>query len=130
MIKKFLALISVSVILLSFCSCNIDNDKSQVTHSYSFTQKSTLIHNHFKEKLPEYNFKNEPVEKYRDGISYTMSVTCKQKDFGKYVNKLKKAGFEQNQVEAQTYFSADTKDGYFVEVTYVGDMLTVFVKKI
>ncbi len=130
MFKKLLVLISVATVLLSFCSCSLGNDKNQQIPSYSFTQKVTLIHNHFKEKLPEYNFKNEPVEKYRDGVSYTLSVTCSLKEFGKYIKKIQKAGFEENVVEAETYFSANTNDGYFVEVTYVGDMLTAFVKKI
>ncbi len=130
MAKKFISIIMLTVIALSFVSCGVNNDKKQTSPSYSFTQKATLIHNHFKEKLPEYRFKNEPVEKYRDGVSYTLSVTCTLKEFGKYIKKIQKAGFEKNVVEAETYFSANTADGYFAEATYVGDMLTVSVKKI
>ena len=59
-----------------------------------------------------------------------MNVTCTQKEFEKYTKKLKKEGFEQNLVEAQTYFSARTEDGFFVVATYVGDMLTVQIKSI
>ncbi len=130
MIKKIFAAITLISMLFVFYSCGVNNDKKLTAPSYSFTQKATLIHNHFKEKLPEFKFKNEPVEKYRDGVSHTLSVTCTLKEFGKYIKKLQKAGFEQNIVEAQTYFSANTSDGYFVEATYVGDMLTVSVKKI
>lgn len=130
MIKKILASITLISMLFVFYSCGVSNDKKQTAQSYSFTQKATLIHNYFKEKIPEFKFKNEPVEKYRDGVSYTFSVTCTLKEFGKYIKKLEKAGFEQNIVEAQTYFSANTSDGYFAEATYVGDMLTVSVKRI
>lgn len=129
MLKKFISVLFALMILFSFCSCSFNSEKKQ-TSSYSFTQKATVIHNHFKDKIPDFDFKNEPVEKYRDGYSYTLSVTCKLKEFDKYVKKLKKAGFEENVLEAETFFSANSQDGYFVEVTYVGDMLTVFVKKL
>lgn len=130
MVRKTLAVLTVIPMLFVFYSCGLNNDKNQTAPSYSFTQKATLVHNYFKEKLPEHKFKNEPVEKYRDGVSYTLSVTCTLKEFGRYVKKLQKAGFDLNVVEAETYFSANTDDGYFVEATYVGDMFTVFVNKI
>ena len=129
MFKKLITVLLSLTICFSFCSCSFNSTKKQ-TSSYSFTQKVTVIHNHYKDKLPDFDFKSEPVEKYRDGYSYTLSVTCKLKEFDKYVNKLKKAGFVENVLEAETFFSANTQDGYFVEVTYVGDMLTVFVKNL
>ncbi len=129
MIKKISSVLLIMLISVSFISCGADNGGKESAPSYSFTQKSTLIHNYFKEKLPDYDFKNEPVEKYRDGVSYTLSVSCSLKEFQKYVKKLKKAGFEENITEAETYFSANTADGYFVEAMYVVDMLTVSVKK-
>ena len=130
MIKNTVLVLLVAVVAFSFASCGVNNNKNQSTPSYSFVQKSTFVHNYFKEKLPEYNFKNEPVEKYRDGTSYTLSVTCSLKEFGRYVKKLKKAGFEENITEAETYFSANNTDGVYVEAMYVGDMLTVMIKKI
>ncbi len=128
--KKIFALFSVILVLLGFSACEIKNgNESAKKPEYSFTQKETAVHNYFKDKIPDFNFDNEPVERYRDGISYTLSVTCSQNEFKKYVKKLKNNGFEQNAVETETYYSADTDDGFFVEATYVGDMLTVFVKK-
>lgn len=127
MFKKFMAVFTSFVIALAFSSCGVKIE-NKPSSSYSFTQKETFIHNSFKEKLPEFDFENEPVERYRDGMSFTMNVTCTLKEYEKYTKKLKKEGFDQNLVEAQTYFSANTQDGYFVEATYVGDMLTVFVK--
>ena len=130
MIKKIFIIAAVLLMVLSFSACEIKNgNKTQNNPEYSFTQKETVVFNYFKDKIPDFNFDNEPVERYRDGISYTFSVTCSQNEFKKYVKKLKNNGFEQNTVEAETYFSADTDDGFFVEATYVGDMLTVFVKK-
>lgn len=131
MLKKIFVFLIVIITVFSLGSCGIKNEKNKQTDtSYSFTQKPTAVKNYFKEKLPEFNFSEEPVERYRDGISYTLSVTCSQKEFNKYVNKLKDIGFELNSVEADTYFSANTEDKFFVEVTYIGDMLTVFVKMI
>ena len=129
MIKKISSLLLVLLISVSFISCGADNSGKKSAPSYSFTQKLTLIHNYFKEKLPDYDFKNEPAEKYRDGVSYTLSVSCSLKEFKKYVKKLKKAGFEENITEVETYFSANTADGYYVEAMYAVDMLTVCVKK-
>lgn len=130
MIKKTFIFSAVFLILLSFSACGIKNNNEPSKKSdYSFTQKETAVYNHFKDKIPDYDFDNEPIERYRDGISYTLSVTCSQNEFKKYIKKLKSIGFEQNAVETKTYYSANTDDGYFVEVTYVGEMLTVFVKK-
>lgn len=130
MMKKNIVIFVLFALVFAFSSCGVkvENNKTNVLHS--FTQKQTYIYNNFKDKLPEFNFEKEPVERYRDGMNFTMSVTCSQKDFEKYTKKLKKEGFDQNLVEAQTYFSASSEDGFFVEATYVGDMLTVLVKAI
>ncbi len=128
--KRFIA-ICLAIMLITACSsCGIKNDADKSTAAYSLTQKETYIHNSFKDRLPDFKFDNEPVERYRDGMSFIMNVTCTQKEFEKYTKKLKKEGFDQDLVEAQTYFSASTEDGFFVKVTYVEDMLTVLVKSI
>lgn len=128
MLRKSLAICVLFALIFVFSSCEIKSGNNNSAETYSFTQKETFIYNNFKDKLPEFKFDNEPVERYRDGMSYTMNVTCTQKEFEKYTKKLKKEGFEENLVEAQTYFSASSEDGFFVEATYVGDMLTVLVK--
>ena len=130
MLKKNIAIFVLFVLVFAFSSCGVKVENKKTTVSYSFTQKETFIYNNFKDRLPEFKFEKEPVERYRDGISFTLNVTCSQKEFEKYTKKLKKEGFDQNLVEAQTYFSASTQDGFFVEATYVGDMLTVLVKAI
>lgn len=132
MLKKTSVVLIMILTVVFLCSCGIKdvNIQKNPDSSYSFTQKATVIENYFKEKLPEFNFSDDPVERYRDGVSFTLSVTCSQKEFNKYVKKLKNSGFELNAFEAETYYSANTEDNFFVEATYVGDMLTVFVKKI
>lgn len=131
MLKRLFFSSILILMVFSLYSCGIKNDNiKQPENSYSFTQKATVVRNYFKDKLPEFKFSENPVERYRDGENFVLSVTCSQKEFNKYVKKLKGSGFDQNAVEVETYYSANTEDGFYVEATYVGDMLTVFVKKI
>lgn len=128
MIKKISAAILLLAVLVCFASCNFDNENSKEENIVSAAAKTTAVHNHFKDRIPEYSFENEPVEKYEDGFSYILSVKCSQREYKNYLKKLKKTGFEQNPIEADTYYSASDEEGYFVEVTYVGEMLTVLIK--
>ncbi|MBQ2848007.1 MAG: hypothetical protein IJE74_07105 [Clostridia bacterium] len=130
MFKKFLLFFISLFIILGISACGVENNDKNTSNMISFTSKETLIHNYFKDRIPDFNFKNEVVEKYDDGISYILTVKCDKNEFKKYLKKLKKAGFEENVVEAETYYSANDGDGYFIEATYVGEMLTVYVKMI
>lgn len=131
MIKKLSAALFVLMFAFSLCSCGFKNDnkdnskKPQV--NVEITAKSTAIHNHFKDRIPEADFKNTPNEKYEDGYSYSLSVKCSAREYKNYLKKIKKAGFEVNPVEADTYYSARDGKGYFVEMTYVAEMLTVYI---
>lgn len=129
MIKKLSAVFFLLLILLSFCSCNSDREKEKgnLKNNISVTEKSTAVYNHFKDRIPEYNFDNDPVEKYEDGLSYSLSVKCSEREYKSYLKKLKKAGFEINPVEADTYYNAADDEGYFVEVTYSNEMLIVYI---
>lgn len=128
MLKKAVALCLVLASVFVVSSCRVENKKDKISDTYSFTQRVTYIHNHFKDSLPEFKFENDPVERYEDGMSFVMNVVSSQKEFDKYKKKLVKEGFDQELVEAQTYFSAVNGNGLFVKATYVGDMLTVMVK--
>ncbi len=129
MIKRISAAILSFLFLLCLCSCNLDNEKENdgLKNNATVTAKSTAVHNHFKDRVPEFDFNNKPVEKYEDGLSYSLSVKCSDREYSSYLKKLKKAGFEVNPIEADTYYSASDEKGYFVEVTYVNEMLTVYI---
>ncbi|MBQ2903977.1 MAG: hypothetical protein IJD78_01725 [Clostridia bacterium] len=128
MMKKITAILLTSAAVLCFCSCGVRNDKPDDKNiSVSITAKSTAVHNHFKDRIPEFGFKNRTVEKYEDGIGYSLSVKCSKGEYKSYLKKLKKSGFEINPVEADTYYSAADDKGYYAEVTYVGEMLSVYI---
>ena len=131
MLKKTLLIFVLLTFLfaVSACDSEYENSDKQGTNNYSYTARETKIYNYFKDRIPEFDFKNEPVEKYDEGISYVLTVRCSEKEYKKYIKKLKKSGFELNSYEAETYYSATDSDGYFAEVTYIEDMLTVYVKK-
>lgn len=129
MLKKILAAALIAAIAVSVSSCSIENGVSSVTTTTSTTQQETRIHNSFKDVLPDFGFDSTPVENYREGISYSFSAECSEKDYKKYIDAVKKAGFEVNAVEADGYYSAYTADKYYVEITLVGDFITVYVKR-
>lgn len=129
MIKRISAAILSFSLLLCLCSCNLGSEKENggLKNNVSVTAKSTAVHNHFKDRVPGFDFKNKPVEKYEDGLSYSLSVKCSDREYSSYLKKLKKSGFEINPVEADSYYSASDEKGYYVEVTYVNEMLTIYV---
>ncbi len=131
MVKKIIAAVCAVAALFCLSACNInrDNSKAEITTVLQ-TERVTRIHNNFKDVLPSFKFENPISEKYEESIRYVLSVRCSQKEFEKYVKALKKAGFVNSATEASTYYSAKTEDGYFAEVTYIQEILTVHVKKV
>lgn len=130
MIKKILAAVLLALTAVSISSCSVKNGSDMLYSSTAVsTQKETRIHNSFKDALPDFGFDSVPVENYREGVSYSFSVRCSERDYEKYINAVKKAGFETKAVEADCYYSAYTEDKYFVEITLVDGVITVFVKR-
>lgn len=128
MIKKISAIIAVVAAVACLSSCGFNNNAADnKPGNVQVTAKSTAVYNHFKDRIPEFKFDNTPVEKYEDGIGYSLSVECSEKEYKSYLKKLKKTGFEINPVEADTYYNATDGKGYFVEVTYVNEMLSVYI---
>ncbi len=131
--KKISALILILVVALSAAGCNIKKDDVGEKESSSVittTEQVTLIYNHFKDRLPVFGFKKEVKETYRESLSYSFSVECSEREFKKYVSALEDAGFNQNAVSAEGYFTASTEDAYFVEAALINGILNVNIKKI
>lgn len=128
--KRILAAVLLALIAVSISSCSIKNNGgSQKNSSAASTQKETRIRNSFKDVLPDFGFDSVPVENYREGISYSFSAQCSEREFEKYIDAVKKAGFETKPIEANGYYSAYTEDDYFVEITLINDTITVYVKR-
>ncbi len=117
-------------VALSITSCRIDkqNDIGDYTSSVS-TQPQTRIRNGFKDVLPVFGFDSAIVENYREGVDYSFSAKCSERDFEKYISAVKKAGFDVKPVEAKGYYAAHTADKYYVEATLVNGTITVYVKR-
>ncbi len=131
MLKKISVLLVTVILISGFSACSIKNNKNTdpTMPAISLTAKETLVHNYFRDKIPEFDFDNTPIEKYKDGLSYVLTVECSEKEYKQYIKKLKKAGFEENVSEADSYYIATDAEGYLAEVSYVTGMLTVYVKK-
>ncbi len=127
MIKRVAASLLVLMLLFGVSACK-DNENS--LSSEKTTVKETRLHNYFSEQLPEFSFDNEVTEEYNEGFSYILRVNASEKECLKYIEKLKKADFVNDPIEADAYYAAKNGKGYFVEVTYIEGMLTVFVKKV
>lgn len=131
MFKRIFAAVMLLLIAISISSCSVDKQKTEddVAVSAATTQKVTVIYNDLKDVLPDFKFDGEPVEKYREGVSYTFSAVCSESDCEKYIKKVKKAGFEENAVEAKGYYAAYNEENFYVEITLVGDLITVYIKR-
>lgn len=128
--KRITAVLLLALISLSITSCKIDNDIDLTGDATAqSTQKETRIHNSFKDALPDFGFDSVPSENYREGVSYSFSAQCSEKDYKKYIDAVKKSGFNIKATEASGYYSAYTEDDYFAEITLVEGMITVFVKR-
>ncbi len=131
MIKKIIAAVCAFAALFCLSACNAEKGKAEnVTATMMPTVRETRIHNNFKDVLPDFKFKNPVSEKYEESIRYVLSVRCSEREMKKYVDALKKAGFVNSATEASTFYSAKTDEGYFAEVTYVEEIMTVNVKKV
>ncbi len=131
--KKIFAVLFVLVISLSVAGCNIKNDnidEKESNAAITTTEQVTLIYNHFKDRLPEFKFKKEIKDTYRESLSYSFSVESSDREFQKYVSALEDAGFNKNTVSAEGYYTASTEDSYFVEAALISGVLNVNIKKI
>ncbi len=131
MIKKLMAILLVVSFSATITSCslkkgeNINSDVSRTT-----TKQVTLIRNTFEDALPKFRFENDINPTYIDGMNYKFTVSCTQDECNNYIEKVKKAGFDVNPTEGTNYYSARTEDYYSVEITYIGDILTVLCKRV
>lgn len=131
MIKQIISALVVLMLVLSVSACKkIDSDViGNATSALASTRKETRIHNNFKDVLPDFTFDSDPVEKYQEGISYTFSARCSERKFNKYIDKVKKTGFDKNAVEADGYYAACSEEGYYIEATLVNKNITVYTKR-
>ena len=132
--KRIISVLAVcAFIMLTACSCSIKKTENggsvnTAAPTASTTAAQTKMHNDYKDRLPAFKFENEPSEKYDDGMRYILTVKCSQKEYEKYIKEVKKTGFAQNAIEDEGYFCAYDEQGYYAEITYIGEMMTVFVK--
>lgn len=127
MVKRLIAAGFAIAMIFCFTSCKLNDNLNDET-STTATTKVTLIYNNFKDVLPDFDFDNEPVENYEEGVRYVISVRSSKRELENYIKKIKKAGFEERAVEAEGYYCA-YNSGYYVEITLVNDMLTVNIKR-
>ena len=75
--KRILAALLIFACIFCFFGCNIKNDntpESKKTTAVTTTEQSTKIYNHFKDRLPEFEFKNEIEGIYDESLKYSFSV--------------------------------------------------------
>lgn len=133
MYKKITALFLIVSVSAVITSCSIkknENINGNADFSRSTTEQVTLIRNTFEDALPKYKFENDKETNYTDGMNYKFTVRCTQDECDEYIDKVKKAGFDVNPTEGTNYYSARTEDYYSVEITYIGDILTVLCKRV
>lgn len=129
MFKKLLALSLVFMLAVGFSACKVDKNNVSGKEYGETTQKITKIYNSFKDMLPDFGFDSEPVESYEEGISYSFSAECSDKDFEKYVEAVKKTGFDVKPAEGSGYYRAHNAEKYLVEIVLVDGVITVYVKR-
>ena len=130
MAKRIIVLISAVLIVFGITACKkIDNGQGAHSTKASSTVKETRIHNNFKDVLPKFDFDSELLENYKEGMSYSFSAECSKNKFKKYVEKVRKAGFDSKVTEGEGYFAAYSDDGYYTEMTLIGERITVYIKR-
>lgn len=130
MLKRFVSALCVAAVAISFTACKkIDDINSDFIEQKTSVQKSTRIHNNFADILPSFKFDSEIAENYKEGISYSFGAKCSENKFKKYVDKVKKVGFDQKASEGNGYYAAYSEDGYYTEITLVNGNITVFIKR-
>lgn len=128
---KFALAMFALVLLFGASACNIKNENGGLAESTAseIIAQSTLYHNSFKDRIPEFKFDETPVEKYNDGTNYIFTVKCSEREFEKYVKRLKENGFDQKMVDETGYFYAYDSENYVAELTHIDGVLTAKIKK-
>ncbi|MBR3818524.1 MAG: hypothetical protein IKJ41_05175 [Clostridia bacterium] len=131
MIKKSAIVLFLVLILLTVNACSVKTNNRKDNNSIVVSTKQvTLIRNSFADVLPNFKFENEINDTYVDGINYKFTVRCSQEECEKYIEKAKKSGFIINSSNGTNYYSAETEDYYSIEITYIGEILTVLCKRV
>lgn len=130
MLKKAIVIPFLFLILLTVNACSVKNKNINDNFMTLSTKQVTLIRNSFADVLPDFKFKNEINDTYVDGMNYKFTVRCSQEECEKYIEKAKKAGFVINSANGTNYYSAETEDYYSIEITYIGEVLTVLCKRV
>ena len=131
MFKKIAAILMVISVTVLIGACNMKNNgEKDEGITRTTTEQITLVHNSFKDSLPSFRFRNDIKETYVDGLTYKFTVKCTQNECDKYIQKVKKEGFTVNSAEGTNYYSARTEDYYSVEITYIGEIMTVLCKRV
>ncbi len=129
MFRRLLALSLIVVLAVGFSSCKVGSGGQTGKNNGETTQRITKIYNSFKDVLPDFGFDSEPVENYEEGVSYSFRAECSDKDFKKYIEAVKKSGFDVKPAEGNGYYRAHNAEKYFVEIVLVDGIITVYVKR-
>lgn len=130
MVKRIVSAVSAVLLVLGISACKkIDAGTSVPVTSAPSAVQTTGIYNSFRDVLPKFDFDGEPVENYKEGISYSFSAKCSKSQFEKYIEKVKKAGFSEKASEGEGYYAAYSNEGYYTEITLVNGNITVFIKR-
>ena len=130
MLRKIVSALCITAVVFSFAACKkIDGGNAGYSESKTVSQKITRIHNNFADVLPAFKFDSEITENYKEGISYSFGAKCSESKFRKYIDKIKKAGFDQKSSEGKGYYAAYSEDGFYTEITLVNGNITVFIKR-
>ena len=130
MVKRIVSAVCAVLFVLGVSACKkIDSGASVSSKPAPSNTQITRIYNSFKDVLPKFDFDGEVVENYKEGLNYSFSAKCSKSQFNKYVEKVKKAGFENKATEGEGYYAAYSNEGYYTEITLVNGNITVFIKR-
>ena len=129
MLKRTISVLCAGAVILSIAACKkIDTDPDNGV-TQNVTQTVTRIHNNFADVLPDFEFDSEKTENYKESISYSFGAKCSKSKFRKYIDEVKKTGFDKKASEGEGYYAAYSDNGYYTEMTLIDGNITVFIKR-
>lgn len=116
--KKLLTIATIITMTFAIGACGNNSTKTPVTESQTETEQSIWPTDGAAGKIPVFN-KNSGSVNMNSSEYFWATVTDYSQDlFNDYVNELKNAGYTEEFMQYENWYSAKNKDGDYVDASY------------
>ena len=119
--KKLLTIAAIIAMTFAIGACRSNSAKVSTTESQTETEQSIWPTDGAAGKIPVFNKNSGSVDMNSSDYFWATVTDYSQDLFNEYVNELKNAGYTEDFLQYEDWYSAENKDGDYVNATYYDD---------